>query len=344
MIGLEHPERGGGEEVGQIHQFQPETHIGFVGAEPGHRLRIGDARDLADVVADGPRPQRLDDGLAHDHDVTLVDEGHLDVELRELRLPVRAEVLVAVTARDLVVALHPGHHEQLFEQLRRLRQGIPVSWGQPRGDQEVARPFGRGSGQGRSLDLDESAVMQHVTCQAVDLAAHAQGRSRPRAAQVQVAPAQPRLLAHVHVLVDRERQGVGLTQHAHGVGDDLDLPRRQSRILVALGATLHPADDAQAELVAQWVGDLGFADNDLNHPGRVTQVQERDPAVVAAMRDPPCDCHLVPDVGFGQGARLVRAQHQLPPSWCVASCWILTIAARSSIGTLACVPVCRSFT
>ena len=38
--------------------------------------------------------------------VVLVDEAHLDVELGELRLPVGAEVLVAVAARDLVVALH----------------------------------------------------------------------------------------------------------------------------------------------------------------------------------------------------------------------------------------------
>jgi hypothetical protein len=41
--------------------------------------------------------------------------------------PVGAEVLVAVAARDLVVALHAGDHQQLLEQLGALRQGVPAA-------------------------------------------------------------------------------------------------------------------------------------------------------------------------------------------------------------------------
>src|SRR3712207_7044962 len=51
---------------------------------------------------------------------TTLFRSHLDVELGELRLPVGAEVLVAVAAGDLEVALGAGHHEQLLEQLRAL--------------------------------------------------------------------------------------------------------------------------------------------------------------------------------------------------------------------------------
>ena len=79
-----------------------------------------------------------DDLLAELDDVVLGDERHLDVELGELRLPVGPEVLVAVAAGDLVVALHAGHHQQLLEQLRGLRQGVPGAGLQADRHQEVA--------------------------------------------------------------------------------------------------------------------------------------------------------------------------------------------------------------
>ena len=68
-------------------------------------------------MADQP-PERDEDLLGERDHVVLVDEGHLDVELGELGLPVGAEVLVAVAPGDLVVALHAGDHQQLLEQLR----------------------------------------------------------------------------------------------------------------------------------------------------------------------------------------------------------------------------------
>jgi hypothetical protein len=86
------------------------------------------------------------DLLADRDDVVLLDEAHLDVELGELRLAVGAEVLVAVAAGDLVVALHAGHHEQLLEQLRRLRQGVPGARLQADRHQEVARALRASSG------------------------------------------------------------------------------------------------------------------------------------------------------------------------------------------------------
>ena len=60
-------------------------------------------------------------------DVLLLDERHLEVDLRELRLAVGAQVLVAEAARDLEVALEAGHHQQLLELLRRLRQRVELA-------------------------------------------------------------------------------------------------------------------------------------------------------------------------------------------------------------------------
>ena len=56
-----------------------------------------------------------------------VDERHLDVDLGELGLAVGAQVLVAEAARDLVVALDAADHEQLLEELRRLRQRVELA-------------------------------------------------------------------------------------------------------------------------------------------------------------------------------------------------------------------------
>ena len=51
-------------------------------------------------------------------DILLLHKGHLHVHLREFRLPVGAEVLVAEAARDLVIAVDAAHHEQLLKNLR----------------------------------------------------------------------------------------------------------------------------------------------------------------------------------------------------------------------------------
>ena len=71
--------------------------------------------------------------------VVLVDEAHLEVELRELGLAVAAQVLVAVAAGDLEVAVDAGDHQQLLELLRALRQRVDAARLEPRRDDEVAR-------------------------------------------------------------------------------------------------------------------------------------------------------------------------------------------------------------
>ena len=60
------------------------------------------------------RVAHLDDhGLDEVHDGLLADEAHLEVELRELRLAVAAQVFVAEAAGDLEVAANAGYHEEL---------------------------------------------------------------------------------------------------------------------------------------------------------------------------------------------------------------------------------------
>ena len=81
-----------------------------------------------------------------DH-VVGVDERHLQVELRELRLAVGPQVFVAEAAGDLHVAVVAGDHQDLLVELRRLRQGVERAVVHAAGHQVVAGPFGRAAAE-----------------------------------------------------------------------------------------------------------------------------------------------------------------------------------------------------
>ena len=312
---LEHPERGVGEVLGALDEFEPEAQIRFVGAEPAHRVGVGHPRDgLGQLVAD-QRPQRGQDLLGHPDDVVGADEAHLHVELGELRLAVGAEILVAVAARDLVVALHAGDHEQLLEQLRALRQRIEGAGLQPSGHQEVARALRGGAGQRRRLDLDEVVAGQHRPGGGIDLRAQPDGvTGTALAAHVEVAVLQAGFLTGG--LVELERQGRALPQHRQRRGIDLDLAGSDLRVGVALRADLDHTLDGDAELRTQPVRlgeDAGVAEHHLGGAGRIAQVDEDHATVVTAPRHPPGQGDPLPGVGGTQRTGGMTAQHWKTP-------------------------------
>src|SRR3712207_7350545 len=75
-----------------------------------------------------------------------------------IRRPPRSTLFPYTTLfrSDLVVALQPADHQQLLEQLRGLRQRVPLARLQPHRDDEVAGALRRRAGQVRRLDLHEA--------------------------------------------------------------------------------------------------------------------------------------------------------------------------------------------
>ena len=196
VLVLEHAERGVLEELGTFGDLDIKAQIRLIGAIQAHCFRVGHPGDrgVDGVTSFGPHCH--DDLFSQLDHVFLINEAHFHVQLGELWLAIRAEILIAVATGDLVVALHAGHHEQLLEQLWGLWQRVEGTWLQAGWHQEVARTLWGGAGQGWGLDLGEVMLVEHVACRSIDPGAQAQGITLGLATEIQVAVLQAGLFAH----------------------------------------------------------------------------------------------------------------------------------------------------
>jgi hypothetical protein len=80
----------------------------------GNGVSISTAQALSPDGGERPLDQ-LEQELA-------IGERHLHVELRDLLDAVGTQILVAEADRDLVVAVEAGHHRELLQDLRALRE------------------------------------------------------------------------------------------------------------------------------------------------------------------------------------------------------------------------------
>ena len=154
------------EMVRHIGHLDRVAQIGLVRAIPFQAVAIGDLGPVGiHLLArreffENPLHDRLNGG---EH-IVLGDKGHLDVELVKVgRRAVGARVFVAEAGRDLEIAVKARDHDQLFELLGGLRQGIELAGVQARGHEEVARTLGAGGGDDRGLKLIEPLIPHPVS-------------------------------------------------------------------------------------------------------------------------------------------------------------------------------------
>ena len=151
---------GAAHQVGHVGELEPEARVGTIRAVAPHRLGVSHAREGARHFEAAQREsggEQLFDQLV---DVLGAHERRFDVDLRELRLAVGAQILVAKAAHDLVVAVEAGDHEQLLEELRRLRKGVEAARIDAARHQVVARPLRRAAGEDRRLHVDETGAVE----------------------------------------------------------------------------------------------------------------------------------------------------------------------------------------
>ena len=109
-----HLELGVLEHVGKVNEVHTKTGIGLVGTVGVHSVPVLDAAERRRQL-NAHATERVDEHfLERAHDVVLVNEGHLDIDLGELGLAVGAQVLVAEALGNLVVALDATDHEELL--------------------------------------------------------------------------------------------------------------------------------------------------------------------------------------------------------------------------------------
>ena len=292
---LEHLEIAGCREVRHVVDVQIEARIRPVDAVALHGLGVGHHRHLADVVLEELGPQATNEAGHHGHHVFALDEGHLEVDLAELGLAVGSGILVAQAPADLHVAVAASDHQDLLEELRALRQGVPTARVQAAGHDEVASALGGALDEQGSLDLHEAVAREVIARELGDAASGLEDVLHARPTQVDVPVAQSRFLVDLLgvVLVGKDRRGLCLVEHLEALDDHLDFAGGELGVGAA-GTQPHRALHGHHVLASEGVrrihhviGTRLEVEDHLGQALLVAQVDEEQPlALVAVGVDP----------------------------------------------------------
>src|SRR5437773_1900304 len=134
-----------------------EPQVRLVGPIAPHRFLVRHPRE-GNLELDPRRPatHMTDHPLDHRYHLVPIDKGHLQIDLREFRLPVVAQVLVTEAPGNLIVAIRPTHHEHLLEELGRLREGEETPWIHATGHQVISRALRRAFRQDRRFNFQKA--------------------------------------------------------------------------------------------------------------------------------------------------------------------------------------------
>src|SRR3984957_1092340 len=228
--------------------------------------------------------------LDHMENIFLVWERHFDVNLRELGLPIGAQVLVAETFDDLEVAIHPRDHQNLFEDLWRLRQRVKLPVMNAAGNEIVARAFRYRTGEHPRLDLAESQLVHRRAHLENHAMAQFEVLMRARTPQIEIAIANPRFLASVHFVFYLERRRLRIVQNVQARRDYFHFAGRNFRVrlLAPHYATFHRDNKFRAQLFGLRVrfGMQLIVEHDLRDSRAVAQVDEDQLAEIATALNP----------------------------------------------------------
>ena len=248
--------------------------------------------------ADLPEDQ-LDEGLDHCVDGLRPRKRHLDVHLRELRLPVGAQVFVTEAFHNLEVAIGTANHQDLLEDLRGLRQRVELAGMNAARHEVVAGALGRGLRQDRRLDFPETLL--------VEVAANGHRHAMPqpevvlqaRTPQVQVPKPQPHILGHIRIVGNRERRRLCLVQDADLTCDDLHFAGGQLRVDGVGRAGTHLAGDTHDVLGPQPLRrpEQRVVDHDLREAAAITDIDEQHAAQIAHAMHPAKQRDFLSDIG-----------------------------------------------
>ena len=302
-------------EVVKLFEGHVEAQVRLVGAIQAHGIVVGHAGEVGQGDAVELLIQVFGQPFEGVEDILAGHEGHLAVDLGELRLAVGPQVLVAEALDDLEVAVHAGHHEDLLEGLGRLGQGVELTRVHAAGHYEVARPFRGALDEAGRLDLHELLLVEVFAGLDGDLGPEAEVALQGLPADVQVAVLEAKVVAPVGIRLDGKGRGLGAVQHLQGSHLDLDVAGGAVGVLVA--PLLHGAGHLDDELAPQLAGMLTeggvgvHVEHQLGDAIAIAQVDEGEATQVAADLHPSAEGDGAVEVGQAQGATVVCSVHRL---------------------------------
>src|SRR3990172_5451063 len=342
-------EGGAGAEVTEVAEEHLESGIRLVEAVSRHRLVIPQAREgpvqlhPLDLTEDGG-----DELLHEDQHVLPIHERHLDVYLGKLGLPVGPQVLIAEAPHDLEVAVKAGHHQELLEELGRLRQREELAGVEPGRHQIVPGPFGGAPGQRRGLYLDEAMPVEegsdHLGC----LMADAEISLQRRPAEVEIPIGEAELFAHGPLLIQGKDRGPGLIEDERFGGRHLHLAGLQVHILGPGRAAANLARHGDHILRPHPPGGLVGVravlgpKEDLHDPLAVPEVHKDEAPVIPPPVDPAHQRDGLADLFRRHLSAIIASPHA---SFCCArSSPRVNRSTTSGRGTCSCPPWVMSLT
>jgi len=311
---VEHLEPAVLHDLRYVPELHAEAGVGVVSPVSLHGVPVGDPREGGLEL---PAHARFEDvhheAFHRGEDVSLVDEGHFHVDLGELGLAVRAEILVAEAPDDLEVAVEARDHQKLFEGLRGLGQGVERARVDATGDEVVPGALGGALCEHGRLDLEEPPGDEVLPCGRSDAASQDDVSLEFGPAKVEIAVLEADALRDLRFGIENEGGCLRLAEDLEGVHHQLDAARGKIGVRHALGPPanrpLHGEDELASDPVRLTVRiglDLGVKD-DLSDPLAVPQVDEDDPAVVAAAVHPSHQDYFVPGIVGRQAAAVVSS-------------------------------------
>ena len=253
--------------------------------------------------------ESFDDGK----DGFLLRERHLEVDLREFRLAIGAQVFVAEAADDLEILVHAGDHQDLLEELRRLRERVEIGRMHAAGNQIVARAFGRGAGEERRLDLVEALRGKVFAYRKRDFVANLEVVLHLRAAQVEIAVLEAHFFVGDCLFGRRKRGKLRVVQDQQVRRGDFDFAGDHFRVDRIGAAQADLADSGDDVFRANMLG-FGMAfgrkvlvQHNLRNAVAIAQVEEDEVAVIAAAIHPAHQRDGFAGVGGAQFAAGVSA-------------------------------------
>ena len=238
--------------------------------------------------------------LKHIQDILLLYERHLAVNLGKLRLTIGAKVLVAEAFYDLEITIKTADHQQLFQNLRALRQGVERTRIHAAGYYEIASSLRSGIHQNGCFNLQEALFVQVTTYLKGHFVSQLQVLPDAGTTQIQVAILHSQVIAAIRLVLNGKRRCYSRIKHVEFRHVNLYLAGRQ---LGVFRLTLnHLTGYLQHELASQAIGQSQFVtiQRQLRNAVTIAQINKCQATHFADTLYPPGECYRSSCIGESQ--------------------------------------------